>query len=357
MKMAHLDFYMHKSLLNKVKEEAKRLNVSDKLLMKAAIIAFVENPTDAIKPLSDGNHNNGKVVRVIIKLSEDIINKFILYAKSKNATIKEVAENAIANFLTLGDEQKRPYIEEEKRQLAEARKKLAELNKKEMQKKSSTQLQADIGPNSLIIMSFKCNPNLYKLLENEAMKRRVAVAELIRSAVADFLQKYGNNYDEIIRLYFAVGLFFSKNNTSNIGTKTCIVKMPAYMASELEKIARQTSVTKSGVIRLAIMNHLNLLNGSVTEQQKATQNKEANDPPNDPPQQNNKDELLRASRFISVSLPEPLYNLLKKYVMLKYNVNKEREIKSIVSNIIAEVLAQWSQEHFSKSGDVETRVR
>ncbi|MEM4115958.1 MAG: hypothetical protein QXP59_08160, partial [Saccharolobus sp.] len=267
--MAYLDFYMHNSLLNKVKEEAKRLNVSDKLLMKAAIIAFIENPTDSIKPLPNDNHNNEKLVRVIIKLSEDIINKFILYAKSKNATIKEVAENAIANFLTLGDEQKRPYIEEEeKRQLAEARKKLAELNKKEMQKKSSTQLQADIGPNSLIIMSFKINYKLYKLLENEAMKRRVAVAELIRNAVTDFLQKYGNNYDEIVKLYFAVDLFFSKNNKS--GLKLFNVKMPAYMASELEKIARQTSVTKSGVIRLAIMNHLNLLNGSVTEQRKVT---------------------------------------------------------------------------------------
>ncbi|MEM0252819.1 MAG: hypothetical protein QW430_12220 [Metallosphaera sp.] len=354
--MTYLDFYVHKSLLNKVNEEAKRLNISDKLLMKAAIIAFIENPSDSIKPLPNDNHNNEKLVRVIIKLSEDIINKFILYAKSKNATIKEVAENAIANFLTLGDEQKRSYIEEEeKRQLAEARKKLAELNKKEMQKKSSTQLQADIGPNSLIIMSFKINYKLYKLLENEAMKHRVTVAEIVRNAVTDFLQKYGNNYDEIVKLYFAVDLFFSKNNKS--GLKVFSVKMPAYMASELEKIARQTSVTKSGVIRLAIMNHLNLLNGSVTEQQKITQNKEANDPPDDPPQQNNKDELLRASSYISVPLPEPLYNLLKKYVMLKYNVNKETEIKLIVSNIVTEVLAQWMREHFSESADVETRVQ
>ncbi|WDS52834.1 hypothetical protein [Sulfolobus tengchongensis spindle-shaped virus 3] len=324
-------------------------------MIKAAIIAFVENPTDSIEPLPDGNHNNGKLVRVIIKLSEDIINKFILYAKSKNATIREVAENAIANFLTLGDEQKRPYIEEEKMQLAEARKKLAELNKKEMQKKSSTQLQADIGPNSLIIMSFKFNYKLYKLLENEAMKRRVAVAEIIKNAITDFLQKYGNNYDEIVKLYFAVDLFSSKNNKSRL--KVFTVKMPAYMASELEKIARQTTVTKSGVVRLAIMNHLNLLNGNTVEQQKVTQNKVLNDPPNDPPQQNNKDELLWARRFISVSLPEPLYNLLKKYVMLKYNVNKEREIKLVVSDIVAEVLAQWIREHFSESDNVETPVR
>ena len=46
--MAYLHLQLHKSLLKKVKKEASRLNVKRKLLMSAAIQAFIENPPETI---------------------------------------------------------------------------------------------------------------------------------------------------------------------------------------------------------------------------------------------------------------------------------------------------------------------
>ncbi|MEM0172760.1 MAG: hypothetical protein QXV57_09410, partial [Thermoproteota archaeon] len=100
--MSYLEFIIPETLLNKVKEEAKRFYISDKLLMKAAIIAFVENPTDSIKPLPLNYNKKEEELKLIrLDLPEDITQKVHLYSKIKGFPIRRIISSMIDNFLNL----------------------------------------------------------------------------------------------------------------------------------------------------------------------------------------------------------------------------------------------------------------
>lgn len=347
--MKSLEFIIPNALFDKIKEEAERLNVTDKLLIKAAIITFAENPSDAIKPLSY-NYSKKDLTRIYLSVPKDIIEKIRLYASSKGFSIRRIVWSMVDDFLTLDDEKKKFYIDKVKRRLSRFRDDQNRL----------TKLQEAIAYenfNAPISASFKCNPQLYKLIEDEVIKKRTTISDLVRQAIEEFLKKYGNNYEEIKKLHETANQLFPEKGP----WKGRAIKLPAYMLLQLTKISEQTSVPRSAIIRLAIMKHMNLLNKSTIEQQKVTRNEVLNDPPNDPssndlPQQNNKDELEQVIRFVNVPLPDPLYNLLKKYVMLKYNIDDERQIKPEVSKIVAKVLIQWVRRRFFKRPDIETYV-
>ncbi|MEM3873447.1 MAG: hypothetical protein QXE05_12885 [Nitrososphaeria archaeon] len=336
--MAYLEFIIPETLLDKVKEEAKRFYINDKLLMKAAIIAFVENPTDSIKPLPLHYNKEEEELKLIrLDLPEDIAQKVHLYSKIKGFPIRRIISSMVDNFLNLHDERKKFYIDELKTILPSLKVGAWRIIK---QKEALASGNLD----SLIQVSFKCNKELYELLNDESMKKHIMINVLVRQVVDDFVQKYGNNHEVIKKMHkVANHLFYGK-----INDRTLDVELSVRILLQLEKISEQTLVPKNDIIRLAIMSHLNLLNESVLERPIFIKN--------DPPQQNNKDNQAQTDRFINILLPNKLYNLLKRYVMPNYDINKEREIKSIVSNIVAKVITQWAKERFSESGDVETYV-
>ena len=349
MRMKSLTFIIPETLSDKVVEEAERLGVPGGLLMRAAIIAFAENPSDSIESLPP-NYNKEELKRISLTLPRDVIEKIRIYANSRGFSIMRIVWSMIDRFLTLDDRQKRPYIEKVKEILSRAR--------DERKHKTKLQEASDFGDLSVLVQtSFKYSKELHKLLENEVMKKHTTISELIREAIEEFLKKYGDNYEEIKKLHETASNLFSAKGPQ----KEFPIKLPVRVLLQLEKISEQALVSKSAIIRLAIMNRLNLLNGNSIEQQKVIQNEEANDPPNDPPQQNNKPKPRRASRFISVPLSGRLYNLLKEYVILRYHrgyklsVN-ESAIKLEVGKIIAKVLRQWTKKRFSRKSDIKTYV-
>ncbi|MEM3265787.1 MAG: ribbon-helix-helix protein, CopG family, partial [Thermoplasmata archaeon] len=305
--MKSLTFIIPETLLDKVVEEAERLGVPGGLLMRVAIIAFAENPSDSIEPLPL-NYNKEVLKEISLTLPEDVIKKIHLYVNSKGFSIRRIVWSMINNFLNFDDEQKMFYIKKVKEILPRARN-----GRKYKTKLQETIVLGDL--NVLVATSFKYSKELHKLLENEAIKKHTTVSELIREAVEEFLKKYSDNFEEIRKLHETASNLFSEEDPQ----KELSVKFPARVLLQLEKISGQTLVSKSAIIRLAIMNHFNLLNESVTKQRKATQNEAANDPPDDPPPQNYKPKPRWAGGFVSVLLPEPLYDLLKEYVMLRYH--------------------------------------
>ncbi|MEM3301725.1 MAG: hypothetical protein QXE05_11840 [Nitrososphaeria archaeon] len=351
--MKSLTFIIPETLLDKVVEEAERLGVPGGLLMRVAIIAFAENPSDSIEPLPL-NYNKEVLKEISLTLPEDVIKKIHLYVNSKGFSIRRIVWSMINNFLNFDDEQKMFYIKKVKEILPRARN-----GRKYKTKLQETIVLGDL--NVLVATSFKYSKELHKLLENEAIKKHTTVSELIREAVEEFLKKYSDNFEEIRKLHETASNLFSEEDPQ----KELSVKFPARVLLQLEKISGQTLVSKSAIIRLAIMNHFNLLNESVTKQRKATQNEAANDPPDDPPPQNYKPKPRWAGGFVSVLLPEPLYDLLKEYVMLRYhrgfmlNINEvisEVKIKFEVSEIVTKILKQWAKRRFSGKSDVQTYV-
>ena len=336
--MTYLEFIIPETLLDKVKEEAKRFYISDKLLMKAAIIAFIENPTDSIQPLPLNYNKKEEELKLIrLELPEDITQKVHLYSNIKGFPIRRIISSMIANFLNLNDELKKFYIDELKTILPSLKVGSWRIIKL---KEALASGNLDL----LIQVSFKCNKELYELLNDEALRKHIMINVLVRQAVNDFVQKYGDNHEVIKKMHkVANHLFYGK-----INDRTLDVELSARVLLQLEKISKQTLVPKNDIIRLAIMSHLNLLNESVLERPIFIKN--------DPPQQNNKDNQTQTDRFINILLPNKLYNLLKRYVMPNYDINKEREIKSVISNVVTEVVTQWAKERFSESGDVETYV-
>ncbi|MEM3265788.1 MAG: ribbon-helix-helix protein, CopG family [Nitrososphaeria archaeon] len=251
--MAYLCFSIRISLLNKVNEEAARLNVKRTLLMKAAIQAFIENPPEIIKPLPNaiGGFGRKETTKVFLTLPKDIIEKIYSYATAKGLPVKKVAEKAVADFLNLPDRQKLIYINKEIERLVE--------NKKgKTDKEYTLQLLESVAskdPSRLVPTSFKCIDDLHKLLAKEARERGTTASELVRRAVEEFLRKYGDNPEEIKKLHEATkDLYYIK-----VGGNTCTLKMPAYMAVQLAKIANKVNVPKSVLIRLAIVKYLNLI--------------------------------------------------------------------------------------------------
>ncbi|MEM0257282.1 MAG: hypothetical protein QXV58_15265 [Saccharolobus sp.] len=349
MRMKSLTFIIPETLLDKVVEEAERLGVPGGLLMRVAIIAFAENPIYFIEPLPL-NYNKEVLKEISLTLPEDVIKKIHLYVNSKGFSIRRIVWSMINNFLNFDDEQKMFYIKKVKEILPRARN-----GRKYKTKLQETIVLGDL--NVLVATSFKYSKELHKLLENEAIKKHTTVSELIREAVEEFLKKYSDNFEEIRKLHETASNLFSEEDPQ----KEFSVKFPARVLLQLEKISGQTLVSKSAIIRLAIMNRFNLLNESVTKQRKATQNEAANDPPDDPPPQNNKPKPRWAEGFVSVLLPEPLYDLLKEYVMLRYhrgfmlNID-EVKIKFEVSEIVTKILKQWAKRRFSGKSDVQTYV-
>ncbi|MEM0172758.1 MAG: ribbon-helix-helix protein, CopG family [Thermoproteota archaeon] len=237
--MAYLCFSMRNSLFNKVNEEASRLNVKRKLLMSAAIQAFVKNPPETIKPLPNpiGGFGRKVTTKIFLTLPKDTLEKIRSYAAAKGLSIRKVAEKAVADFLNLPDEQKLIYINKEYTwQLLES--------------------EASKDPSRSVRISFKCVDDLHKLLENEAHERGTTASELVRRAVEEFLRKYGDNSEEITKLYEATkDLYYME-----VEDKTFTLKMPAYMAVQLAKIVDKVNVSKSALIRLAVLKYLNLIN-------------------------------------------------------------------------------------------------
>ncbi|MEM3845319.1 MAG: hypothetical protein QXU98_06430 [Candidatus Parvarchaeota archaeon] len=347
--MKSLTFIIPETLLDKVVEEAERLGVPGGLLMRAAIIAFAENPSDSIESLPP-NYNKEELKRISLTLPEDAMEKIRIYANSRGFSIMRIVWSMIDHFLNLDDRQKRPYIEKVKEILSRAR--------DELRHKTKLQEASDFGDlNVLVQTSFKYSKELHKLLENEVIKKRTTISVLIREAIDEFLKKYDDNSEEIKRLHETASNLFSGKGPQ----KELPIKLPIRVLLQLEKISEQALVSKGAIIRLAIMNHFNLLNGNSIEQRKATQNEAANDPPDDPPQQNNKPKPRRASRFVSVPLSGRLYNLLKEYVILRYHRGSmlsvdESVIKLEVGKIIAKILKQWAKRRFSGKSDVKTYV-
>ena len=259
--MAHLCFIMRNSLLNKVKKEASRLNVKRTLLMRAAIQAFIENPPETIQPLPNliGGFGRKATTKVFLTLPEDTLEKIRSYAAAKGLSIRNVAEKAVADFLNLSDEQKLIYINKEMERVTE--------NRKRADKEYTLQLlesEASKDPSLLVPTSFKCVDDLHKLLAKEAHERGTTASELVRRAVEEFLRKYGDNLEEIKKLYEATkDLYYSE-----VEDKICTLKMPVYMAVQLAKIANKMNVPKAILIRLAIVKYLNL---SDTKPQKHTE--------------------------------------------------------------------------------------
>ena len=249
--MAHLCFIMRNSLLNKVNEEASRLKVKRTLLMRAAIQAFIENPPETIKPLPNliGGCGRKATTQVFLTLPEDTLEKIRSYAAAKGLSIRNVAEKAVADFLNLSDEQKLIYINKEMERVTE--------NRKRADKEYTLQLlesEASKDPSLLVPTSFKCVDDLHKLLAKEAHERGTTASELVRRAVEEFLRKYGDNLEEIKKLYEATkDLYYSE-----VEDKICTLKMPVYMAVQLAKIANKMNVPKAILIRLAIVKYLNL---------------------------------------------------------------------------------------------------
>ncbi|MEO0230740.1 MAG: hypothetical protein ABIL77_04200, partial [candidate division WOR-3 bacterium] len=247
---------------NKVNEEASRLNVKRTLLMKAAIQAFIENPPETIKPLPTpiGGFGRKESTQIFLTLPKDTLEKIRSYAAAKGLSIRNVAEKAVADFLNLPDEQKLIYINKEIKRLIEKR-------KGKLDKESTLQLlepEASKDPSRLVPTSFKCVDDLRKLLAKEAHERGTTASELVRRATEEFLRKHGDNPEEIKKLYEAAkGLYYSE-----VEDKICTLKMPAYMAVQLAKIADKVNVSKSALIRLAIVKYLNL---SDTKPQKQTE--------------------------------------------------------------------------------------
>ena len=250
--MAYLCFSMRNSLLNKVNEEAARLNVKRTLLMKAAIQAFIENPPETIKPLPNliGGFGRKATTKVFLTLPEDTLEKIRSYAAAKGLSIRNVAEKAVADFLNLSDEQKLIYINKEMERVTE--------NRKRADKEYTLQLlesKASKDPYQLVETSFNCVDDLHKLLAKEAHERGTTASELVRRAVEEFLRIYGDNLEEIKKLYEATkDLYYIK-----VGGNTCPLKMPVYMAVQLAKIANKMNVPKSALIRLAVLKYLNLI--------------------------------------------------------------------------------------------------
>ncbi|MEM0172798.1 MAG: hypothetical protein QXE05_09685 [Nitrososphaeria archaeon] len=260
--MAYLHFIMRNSLLKKVNEEATRLNVKRTLLMKAAIRAFIENPPETIQPLPNaiGGFGRKETTQIFLTLPEDTLEKIYSYATAKGLSVRKVAEKAVADFLNLSDEQKLIYINKEMERLIEKR-------KGKLDKESTLQLlepEASKDPSLLVPISFKCIDDLRKLLAKEAHERGTTASELVRRAVEEFLRKHGDNPEEIKKLHEATkDLYYSE-----VEDKICTLKMPAYMAVQLAKIANKMNVSKSALIRLAIVKYLNL---SDTKPQKQTE--------------------------------------------------------------------------------------
>ncbi|MEM3860691.1 MAG: ribbon-helix-helix protein, CopG family, partial [Candidatus Micrarchaeaceae archaeon] len=244
---------------NKVNEEASRLNVKRTLLMKAAIQAFIENPPETIQPLPTpiGGFRQKETTQILLTLPKDTLEKIRSYAAAKGLSVRKVAEKAIADFLNLSDEQKLIYINKEMERLAENR-------KGKPDKEYTWQLLESIAskePYRLVETSFNCVDDLHKLLEKEARERGTIASELVRRAIEEFLRKYGDNSEEITKLYeVAKDLHYSK-----AGDKVCALRVPAYMTVQLAKIADKVNVSKSALIRLAIVKYLNLVD---TELQK-----------------------------------------------------------------------------------------
>ncbi|MEM3829022.1 MAG: ribbon-helix-helix protein, CopG family [Conexivisphaerales archaeon] len=249
--MAYLYLHLHKSLLNKVKKEAVRLNVKRTLLLSAAIQAFVENPPETINLLPNLNHGFERITGITLELPKDVVEKIYSYAMSKGLPVKKVAEGAITAFLSLSDEQKMNYIDKEIKRLEEKR-------KRKLGKKRMLQLLKSIAskdPSRSVRISFKCVDDLHKLLENEERKRGTTASELVRRAVEEFLQKYGDNLKKIKKLYEAAkDLYYSE-----AGDKVYDLKVPAYMLLQLTKIADKMELSTAMLIRLAIMRYLNLI--------------------------------------------------------------------------------------------------
>ncbi|MEM0172695.1 MAG: ribbon-helix-helix protein, CopG family [Thermoproteota archaeon] len=251
--MVYLHFTMRISLLNKVNEEASRLNVKRTLLMKAAIQAFIENPPETIQPLPTpiGGFRQKETTQILLTLPKDTLEKIRSYAAAKGLSVRKVAEKAIADFLNLSDEQKLIYINKEMERLAENR-------KGKPDKEYTWQLLESIAskePYRLVETSFNCVDDLHKLLEKEARERGTIASELVRRAIEEFLRKYGDNSEEITKLYeVAKDLHYSK-----AGDKVCALRVPAYMTVQLAKIADKVNVSKSALIRLAIVKYLNLV--------------------------------------------------------------------------------------------------
>ncbi|MEM3787065.1 MAG: hypothetical protein QXZ59_06745 [Nitrososphaeria archaeon] len=366
--MTVLQFSILDILFDKVKQEAKQLNVNHKILMNAAVRAFIENPPEKIKPLPDARGGPGKkeVTKIYLTIPEDSAEKVYAYARSKELSMRKVVESAIANFLNLDDEQKKAYIEEEKRRLLESRKKTRDKNYSLQLLKAITTKE----PGRMVEVSFKCVDELYKLIQIERLKRKISAGEFVRRAVAEFLQKYGDNYEQLEKLYYAAEPLFY-NGTDG---RAHALKIPAYILSQLTTISQQTLIPKSSLIRLALVKYLNLVDESnvdplyikqKTKKIKAVLNDPPDDPPDDPPQnkptQNRKNKALRKTDIVNVSLPKPLYNLLRKYVILKLHkghviLDDENQIRLEVSEITSKILLQWAQKRFSKKLDIETYV-
>ena len=251
--MAYFCFSIRISLLNKVNEEAARLNVKRTLLMKAAIQAFIENPPETIQPFPNaiGGFGRKETAKVCLALPKDIVEKIYSYAMSKGLPARKVAEKTIADFLNLTDKQKLIYINNEIKRVIENR-------KRKLDKEHSLQLLENIAskePDRLVPISFKCIDDLRKLLAKDARERGITVSELVRRAIDDLLQKYGNNFEKIKKLYEAAKhLYYIE-----VSAKDCSLKVPAYMLLQLTKIADKVKLPRTILIRLAIVRYLNLV--------------------------------------------------------------------------------------------------
>ncbi|MEO0230741.1 MAG: hypothetical protein ABIL77_04205 [candidate division WOR-3 bacterium] len=251
--MAYLCFSIRISLLNKVNEEAARLNVKRPLLLRAAIQTFAENPPQTIKPFPNAIGGSGRkeITKVCLALQKDTLEKIRSYAAAKGLPARKVAERTVADFLNLSDEQKLIYIKKEVTKITEKR-------KRKRDKEHSLQLLENIAskePYRLVPISFKCIDDLRKLLAKDARERGITASELVRRAVDDLLQKYGNNFEKIKKLYEAAKhLYYIE-----VSAKDCSLKMPAYMLLQLTKIADKVNVSRAMLIRLAIVRYLNLV--------------------------------------------------------------------------------------------------
>ncbi|MEM0172799.1 MAG: ribbon-helix-helix protein, CopG family [Nitrososphaeria archaeon] len=249
--MAYLYLQLHKSLLKKVKKEASRLNVKRKLLMSAAIQAFVENPPETINLPPDLNNGFELTIGVTLELPKDVIEKIYSYTISKALSVKKVAEIAITTFLSLSDEQKMIYIDKEIKRLEEKRKR--KLSEERMFQFLESIASKD--PSRSVRISFKCVDDLHKLLENEARERGTTASELIRGAVEEFLQNYYKGKIKIRKLYEAA----KDSHYSKAGDKVYDLKVPTYILLHLMEIADNVKLSVAMLIRLAIMRYLKLV--------------------------------------------------------------------------------------------------
>ncbi|CAH04205.1 hypothetical protein STSV1pORF22 [Sulfolobus virus STSV1] len=249
--MAYLHLYLHKSLLKKVKKEASRLNVKRKLLMSAAIQAFVENPPETINLPPDLNNGFELTIGVTLELPTDVVEKIYSYAMSKGLSAKKVAEIAITTFLSLSDEQKMIYIDKEIKRLEEKRKrKLSEERKFQFLESIASK-----DPSRSVRISFNCVDDLHKLLVKEAHVRGTTASELVRRAIEEFLQNYYKGKIKIRKLYEAT----KDSHYSKAGGKVYDLKVPTYMLLHLMVIADNVKLSVAMLIRLAIMRYLKLV--------------------------------------------------------------------------------------------------